>query len=320
MIQYLYDTLGIEASLVNFSDKNKLPFYLIENYHFSVLRILEQDFIYLEVIDKLPSTGNIKKHMETIYKKCNMSCVIGIKKISSYQRKRLIEERIPFIVPYNQLFLPSLGVSLTEKTNKELIVAPFELFSPATQVLFLFLLYSKNLSIINPTDAAKKLNFSKMTMTRAFAELQNLGLVTAKSEGTKRLFSVAETPKDLFEKGKKFLRSPVSKKVYTDDKLLLQKSKISGLQALANKTMLNPPRHQIRAIKKDEQRLKEITLYNEEYLDNDAAYELELWNYNPDIFCSDDVVDIISLVASLQETKDERIQIEIQDLLEGYQW
>lgn len=135
-------------------------------------------------------------------------------------------------------------------------------------MLFLHLLYDENSKTTNSTEVAKKLDYSKMTMTRAFAELQNLGLVTAKPEGIKIIFSTTNTSKALFEKGKKYLRSPVMKKVYTDNIELLQSTPISGLQALSHKTMSNPPRYQIRAIHKFDKRLNDITLYDKDNLDN----------------------------------------------------
>lgn len=126
MLQYLCDTLGIQASLNSFNDKNRLPFYLTDIYHFSVLKILEQEFIYLEVIDKLPFKSDIKKHMNIIYQKCDMPCILGVRKITSYQRKGLIDEKISFVLPYQQLFVPCLGISLTEEINKKVVLKSSE--------------------------------------------------------------------------------------------------------------------------------------------------------------------------------------------------
>lgn len=320
MLQYLKHNLGIDVILEKFNNNKKLPFYITEIYHFSVMKFLEKEFLYLEIVDKLPSTTNIKKHIETILLKCNMNCILGISKISMHKRKRLIEEKISFIVPYSQMFVPCIGISLSEKINQSIGRKSSEFFSPATQMLFLHLVYDKLNTTITPTEAAKKLNLSKMTMSRAFAQLLNLGLVTARAEGTKKIFSVIDIPKILFEKGKKHLGSPISRKIYTDNQEVLQNSIVSGVQALSIKTMLNPPKYQIRAIQKNDDRLKNITIYDQDYFDDENAYELELWDYDPGIFCKDGIVDIVSLIATLQEEKNERIQIEINELLEGYQW
>ena len=34
--------------------------------------------------------------------------------LASYERKRLIEQKVPFMVPGNQLYLPDLGIDLRE--------------------------------------------------------------------------------------------------------------------------------------------------------------------------------------------------------------
>lgn len=159
-----------------------------------------------------------------------------------------------------------------------------------------------------------------MTMTRAFVELQRLGFVISKVEGTKKVFSTSQTTKVLFDRSLKHFRSPIATKVYTDNMNIIESCPIAGLHALSTLTMLNPPHYQIRAIQKDDKRLDNIKFYNEDRLENENTCELELWYYDPNLFCREGVVNIVSLIASLQNTKDERIQIEIEELLEGYKW
>ena len=53
----------------------------------------------------------------------------------------------------------------------------------------------------------------------------------------------------------------------------------------------------------------------------DSDYvEIELWKYNPMAFASEGIVDIVSLVQSLKEIDDERVEMQIEEIMEEYRW
>ncbi len=52
----------------------------------------------------------------------------------------------------------------------------------------------------------------------------------------------------------------------------------------------------------------------------DPAVNIELWKYDPGLFAKNGVVDPISLAMSLSDNEDERVQGELQEMLEGYKW
>lgn len=53
----------------------------------------------------------------------------------------------------------------------------------------------------------------------------------------------------------------------------------------------------------------------------DSDYvEIELWKYNPMVFASEGMVDIVSLVQSLKEIDDERVEMQIEEIMEEYRW
>ena len=53
--------------------------------------------------------------------------------------------------------------------------------------------------------------------------------------------------------------------------------------------------------------------------DNDYI-EIELWKYNPLAYTSDEMVDIVSLVQSLKDVEDERVEMQIEEIMEEYEW
>lgn len=48
--------------------------------------------------------------------------------------------------------------------------------------------------------------------------------------------------------------------------------------------------------------------------------QLELWKYDPFLFSETDVVDPVSLICSLMEEEDERVEMCLQECLEGIKW
>jgi hypothetical protein len=50
------------------------------------------------------------------------------------------------------------------------------------------------------------------------------------------------------------------------------------------------------------------------------AIVVEKWSYDPAILAVNDMVDDISLILSLKDNKDERVQMEVDRLRSKYQW
>ena len=90
----------------------------------------------------------------------------------TYQRKRLIDHRVPFIVPGNQLYLPSFGMDLREFYRK-LHETP-ETFSPAAQVVLLYLLLRAPTGPHTPNELAKRLG-SRYTVVYPASQGQRMG-------------------------------------------------------------------------------------------------------------------------------------------------
>ena len=51
-----------------------------------------------------------------------------------------------------------------------------------------------------------------------------------------------------------------------------------------------------------------------------AAFELEIWHYDPDLFAKKGCVDPYSLYLSLKETEDERVEAALEELMEKIKW
>jgi hypothetical protein len=94
---------------------------------------------------------------------------------------------------------------------------------------------------------------------------------------------------------------------------MLSNGMLSGIEAMSEYTMLNPQQYPTLAISKQE--AKSLML-NKQVGD----YEVQIWRYNPRLLTPKNVVDKLSLYLSMKDTDDERIQIELENLINSIQW
>ena len=164
-----------------------------------------------------------------------------------------------------------------------------------------------------PSVLAKELDYTLMTMTRAFDELESAGIGEVHRKGRERLWQLEGSKHELWEQAKPFLRDPVKNRTWIKGK---QPKIQAGLTALSHCTMLNPPTTPVYAISIDEwKRWKEVGV-EEVPNPEDAAFELEIWHYNPNLFADEGFVDSFSLFLSLKEREDERIETALEEMME----
>ena len=118
---------------------------------------------------------------------------------------------------------------------------------------------------------------------------------------------------ELFEKVKVYLSTPVRRTGYIDKTQVTENMVFAGETALSERTMLNPGRVVTYAISEKDY---DKTLLTEELIDPDKQVRLELWAYNPKQFSEDNSADDISVVLSLGDTNDERIEEAVDELQE----
>jgi hypothetical protein len=319
--KYLDEVLGIEISILPWKDQKKLPLFLVDAYTFFETSLLNNPCLIMisnNVVDLTPHT--IQKHWKQITKKWSDPCIYISDTISSYNRKRLIQHRIPFIIPNNQIYIPDLGFDLREHFKQQRIHK--EIFSPATQtVIISTLLREKNERLI-PSELAATLGYSPMTMTRVFNELETAEIGKLTKKGKERQWFFEGTKKDLWEQTNDMLRSPIRSrkpmKLWPGGKMI--HIPLAGISALAETTMINSPLLLIYAIGVEEYRQTNIPKGFQLSPVDEADFELEIWNYNPTLFSKDGKVDPFSLYLSLRETTDERIEAALEELMETIQW
>lgn len=319
--RYLYETLGAEVSPTPWDKGTRLPFFLRNLYTFFSVQLLEASCLFmLDRNEQEQSPATVRKHLDQVQDKWDGEVVYVRARVTAYNRKRLIEYKLPFVVPGNQMYLPMLGIDLREHFKK--LRTETHKFSPSTQALVIHvLLHGITKKIFTPAEMAGCLGYSAMTMTRAFDELESADLGDISLDGRERCVRFSESAIDTWVKAQPFLRSPVKKrhhiKLRTADPLWPR----AGLTALADYTMLAEPANSVIALSREDWKsLKQRYQVHEFPSPEPGALEIEVWSYAPSLFAKDKVVDRLSLYLSLKESRDERVEAAIEEMMKGLQW
>lgn len=326
--RHLKEVLNITVVPKEWGDADKLPFFLRDLYTFFQISLLDTPCLLMVSQDKEEQTpATIRKQMLQVQAKWDGEVIYLCPSVSAYNRKRLIEQKVPFVVPGNQMYLPMLGIDLREHFRQIRTAAPDKL-SPSTQAVVLHALLHGPGKDYTPSRLAKlypNLGKSKwytvMTLTRAFDELESLGLAEVLIEGRERVLRFRDGKKALWERSREFMRSPVKKRTFIRPPGKRWEGLPAGLTALAHYTLLAPPSVSVYAVGVDD--WKWMNLQNtimELPAPEPQSCEIEIWNYSPLLFKEDDVVDRFSLYLSLRDSVDERVQSALEKMMEEALW
>jgi DNA-binding MarR family transcriptional regulator len=320
--RYLHDTLGLRVSLRPWAGTRKLPYFLQEAFAVRQLALHGHDLLLaLDLRPHPPKLSELRTQVERLRAAAQRPVIYVTDALASYERKRLVEQRVPFLVPGNQLYLPDLGIDLREYFRQTKPEAGARL-SPATQAVLITLLLSKpwrNDWVL--AEIVARLGYTPMTLTRALRELAAEGLAEVKRHGRERHLHADGTPQKLWERARKAMRSPVKRSVWvqtaTKDAPALR---LAGLSALARLTQLADPPWPVYAMGPTEWR--QAKLDGPKLLPQPAegCCEWQLWSYSPALVRGTHIVDPLSLTLSLEQGADERVQMALDELRKQFPW
>ena len=326
---YIYDVLGYNAQPqpVVKSRLGRLPLFITETYNFYDLILLNRDLILAEIKDEENfSILQIEKQFAQIKQALDKKVVLVADNITAFNRKRLIERGINFIIPGKQLFLPDLLIDLRETySNLRVRVKEQKLLPSAQFILLYHILHRYEKIKIDEYPLfrlADKFKYTKMAISNAADDLKYHGLCTV--TGSKEKFIHFEFDRiELWNRAEKLLVNPVLKRVYVDEKpsIFLY---CSNACALSEYSEMNRSKQQYYAIEKDRfyelQKNGQLKNLN----DREGKICLEVWKYDPDILTrevtGESNVDPLSLYLSLKESHDERIEMALEKIIDKFIW
>ena len=305
----LESIFGIPIKYEIWNKKSSMPLYIAGSYDFRTAYISDKRCIMMKPKEELVTLPALKKQIVKIQEVDRVPIVLELRAVSSYRRKSLIENNIPFITE-KQVFLPFIGTMLTDEKEPE---KRTEKFVFSTQQLFLLYLYSKKKRLYISEDT-KKLPFTAMTLTGAVKQLEDTDLFLVTKDGVNKVIESKYGRSEVFEKTKQYLSTPVRKAGYIDKLQVTSDMVYAGETALAEKTMLNPNKVITYAVS-DKNFDKKILI--DELIDPEKQVRLELWAYEPKMFSNDNSADNLSVVLSFRDNSDERIEEAVEKLTEG---
>lgn len=332
-INYINETLGENAieNPIRINDLGNLPMYFSQAYKLYDATLFNKNIVLVELKNEEDlSISQTDKHLQLLKNSCNKIVVLVLDNILSYNRKRLIEKRINFIVPGKQLFLPELLINLSENYAQPKTKQKSKNLMPSSQFL---LLYHINHSNSNWNiekqpfkEIAKKVGYTPMAITNAVEDLMQNELIEVSGEKEK-FIKFKFDRKELWRRAEEqnLFTSPVLKTVYVDElpsNVAMLKANASALPEYTN---LNPSKQNYFAIEKSTFYFlqKNNGLVNANA--REGQYALEVWKYNPltlteGMHNDEDVVDPLSLYLSLQHNYDERVEMALEQIIEKYVW
>jgi hypothetical protein len=327
---YLESTLGLDAHL-QAAQGLKVPFHVKDAYKLTSLSLMagpkpqqKLSMLLLLAGDEYPGAVSLGKHIAQVQKATDEVVVYVCQSLSVSERRSLISGHINFIQPGYQMFIPELAMDLREIVRTRRSEGEVLVLLPAAQAMLLGRLYegwdSDTVFTSNAIMGAFK--YSRVTLAKVIDQLLNLGIIHhAQSLGFKNCYSFGANQADVYERARRAMRSPVKRKVAIDR--VLRKGNgvfLAGETALSKYTMLAGPEQPVFGMTK-----KQFDVLIEEgafkvtnSVDKTRAW-VEIWAYQT-ITEEKNIADEASLLLSLEDIQDERVQIALDELKENVTW
>ena len=307
-MEYLNKVLGVKVIYEDVEFKH-LPNFIVTRYRLQMVSMNEEKVVLLYPKTELEQIEVLKKHIARIQKNENLPIVLVLKELTFRQKEYLIREKIPFIVEGKQIYLPFMAVYLQERCSAE--KKPREEMLPSAQMLLLHFIYG-GAQELSTSQAAKDLELTPTSISRASRQLEEMGLLHIRKAGVQRIMQSEDSPKTLFQKAGDKLLNPIKRTVYIPKKYVGTDLLESGYSALAEYSMLNAPNVRCYAAERISQWKDVMT---NSLQNSQVQVAVEMWRYNPRKLSTRNTVDELSLALALGEDADERVEEAIEEML-----
>jgi len=236
----------------------------------------------------------------------------------TYERQRLVDKGVYFIMSEQYAHLPMI-VAMEKTTNRK----KAKVLTPVAQFLLLYHMQTGSLESMSAKEITPLVPYSYESVTLGITCLEDVGLCRKIQNGQRsKVIHFELKSKDLWDKAQNVLQSPVKNRIYCDDIHLDKDYPVCGINALAHYTMLNPDKEQMMMMTGKEYR----AVKSADAIDNPNIYDgnviIEVWKY-PVVSDKDDNnewVDKLSLVLSLREDDDPRVEKEVERIFNELKW
>ena len=314
MKKQLEQYFSYEVKIREYRDKLSLPIFMTMR-DIAMVEIYGVNFAIVDVTKETELSVAAMKKQKAKYEEalqCPVAYKVAINSVS--MRNALVKNGVSFVDLPGNVFLPFMGIVLQDVYRKQLVKA--DKMMPATQMVFLELLYMNDEESALKSEVANKLNLTKTSITRATAQLEEMGLIQQIKSGTEISIQRNCSRREYYENAKEYLINPVQKVITIMRQEAAFELFEAGETALSQLSELNPPRIEECAIYKGEEVIDQLEIVDARYEDQDDCLNVQLWKYNPSYFAREGRVDPVSLACTFKGNEDERIEMCIEELLE----
>jgi hypothetical protein len=335
--KYINETLGLKVTIreapssdlasLNVAVKWTFTFFETDFFGQKVFLINPKDVNAQTVSFLALQTLNISKRLEH-------KVILVLDELEKYNRRRLIDKGVNFIVPTKQLFLPDFLVSLTDSFSSHKNKLKTEKLSPSAQFLVLYhLLLSRHNNQFLQQNSFKEIaaetGYSAMAITKAIGQLEFFDIVEIESRHKEKRLEFKLNGKELWQMlmTKQLLISPVYQTYYLPEinPEIIRIGTPCSETALSSYSDFNWQGIGHLAIEKNEfyalKKNQKLQGLNE----NEGELAIEIWYYSPRQLMGKKpvdwaVVDPLSLYLSLTHSEDERIQMALDKVINSMIW
>ncbi|MDR0959008.1 MAG: MarR family transcriptional regulator [Propionibacteriaceae bacterium] len=314
-LRFLRADVDESAKLSELSLKGLMSVALTSRYEFYGLSLLEEDYVVASPVGPF-TVDRLAADFSAIEAKTSKPVIALVSQLSPYFRKALIARRIPFLLEDKQAYLPFIYLNVIASTS---IHQPRD-FAPATQAVFLALLYSEGVPQ-SQESLERQLLLSPMSVSRAVGQLASHELIDVETTGKTGRRKVITVPDAavFYRLGMEHFGEAVKRSIHIAGKPpqgLLR----SGIDALSRRTMLGPPEcPSFAASKRHYQELESQQIDWREAADRRDSFKVDLLGYDPSTLTSDDLVDPVTMVLTVDH-HDERIDEAIDTYMREFAW
>lgn len=290
-----------------------LPLYL-RRFSPLVARVGEIEILFAFVDEDVNSAEEYTRIADALTNQIGIRQVVFVfSAITTLKRNQLMQAWVAFVVPGKQFFLPPL-MQISERLSKP--GKKREKISPSAQAILIRQLTCGDINGCSAEEVARQMDLSKVAVHAAFDELAGFDLAKQVDHWPQRI-KFESSGRDLWIKALPMMRSPVKQVLYNAMPGFDHWVK-AGDSAMARLTNLAPDVLPVYACKNGAQKsLNQFVRAENRY---EARSILQVWWYNPIAWGRDDVVDPLSLYLSLRESRDPRVQGELEALIRGMKW
>lgn len=309
---YLKEELGLFVTDEKWSGAGNLPLFLSKAASYRLCSCGGIDFVVAEV-EQGVSLPELKRIASQVSARTGLRVAIAAR-IDARQRKALVSQGIPFIVPGKQAFLPMLGFAANSRREPTPLA---KLLTPGTQAVFVVLMAFPGRCTLG--ELMRVTGMPSSSVSRALDDLARRDLVGKSKEGREVIIARSGDRNSLVKRSAGCLRNPVVRTMYAKKDAQTNSLPFAGVSALSKRSMLAPPKIEQRAVSKkllgsyafDEVQLGELS--------DEETVQIQIWAYDP-LVVGGDAVDDVSLAMTLVGEGDERVIGQLNALFEEELW